>query len=290
MNKQCQSLHKWQCCLLFAGLSGLLGGCVSESPVGTPQSRTAEQSPRSDGMSLLAKTPPTYQAIFIELPPVIDGLLNDASWSLVPWTSLFVDIEGDKKPKPTLETRVKMAWDDTYFYIGARLEEPHVWGSLTARDSIIYNDNDFEVFIDPESDATDYFEYEVNALNTPFDLTLTKPYVEGGTFNIDWDIIGLKTAVGVEGTINDPSDKDQAWKVEIAIPWSSLTGGKRAAVAPHLDEIWRINFSRVQWQHRIVNGAYQRIPDTPEHNWVWVPTGVIDMHRPRRWGFVQFVR
>ena len=290
MNKQCQRLHKWQCCLLLAGLSGLPSGCVSESPTGRTQSQTTEQLPTTDGMSLLAKRPPTYQAIFIESPPVIDGLLNETSWSSVPWTSLFVDIEGDQKPEPTFKTRVKMAWDDTYFYIAARLEEPHVWGSLTARDSIIYNDNDFEVFIDPESDATDYFEYEVNALNTPFDLMLTKPYVEGGTFNIDWDIIGLKTAVSVEGTVNDPSDEDQAWKVELAIPWSSLTGGKRAAVAPHVDEIWRVNFSRVQWQHQIVDGAYQRIPDTPEHNWVWVPTGVIDMHRPRRWGFVQFVR
>ena len=26
----------------------------------------------------------------------------------------------------------------------------------------------------------------------------------------------------------------------------------------------------------------------PERNWVWSPQGVIDMHRPERWGYVQF--
>ena len=37
-----------------------------------------------------------------------------------------------------------------------------------------------------------------------------------------------------------------------------------------------------------MNGQYQKVPKTPEDNWVWSPQGVIDMHRPERWGFVQF--
>ena len=51
---------------------------------------------------------------------------------------------------------------------------------------------------------------------------------------------------------------------------------------------WRINFSRVEWQHEVIDGVYRRVPDTPEDNWVWSPTGVIDMHRPERWGVLQF--
>ncbi len=252
-------------------------GCSAEQTVDTPLAPP-------DGPI------PTYMASWIKKAPIIDGQIDDDIWSALPWTQPFVDIEGSKRPRPHFQTRAKMAWDDDHFYIAAKLEEPHVWGSLTERDSIIYNDNDFEVFIDPESDALNYFEYEVNALNTPFDLVLTKPYVEGGTFDIGWDIVGLQTAVAVDGTLNDPSDEDQAWTVELAIPWSSLTGGKRAATAPFPGERWRVNFSRVQWQHRINDGMYERMPDTSENNWVWVPTGVIDMHRPRRWGFVEFVR
>ena len=30
-----------------------------------------------------------------------------------------------------------MLWDDDYFYFGADMEEPHVWGTLTKRDSVI---------------------------------------------------------------------------------------------------------------------------------------------------------
>jgi hypothetical protein len=32
------------------------------------------------------------------------------------------------------------------------------------------------------------------------------------------------------------------------------------------------------------------VPRTPEDNWVWSPTGVVDMHRPEMWGLLQFTR
>jgi len=65
----------------------------------------------------------------------VDGKLDDAAWRAAAWTAEFVDIEGDRKPKPRFRTRAKMTWDDTYFYFGAEMEEPHVWGTLTQHDS-----------------------------------------------------------------------------------------------------------------------------------------------------------
>ena len=56
-----------------------------------------------------------------------------------------------------------MLWDDQFFYVGAELEEPHVWATLTERDSVIFHDNDFEVFIDPDGDTHLYYELEMNA-------------------------------------------------------------------------------------------------------------------------------
>ena len=94
--------------------------------------------------------------------------------------AIFVDIEGDAKPAPRFRTRAKMLWDDTYFYIAAEMEEPHVWGTLTKHDSVIFHDNDFEVFLDPDGDTHDYYEFEINALNTGWDLFLDKPYRDGG--------------------------------------------------------------------------------------------------------------
>ena len=73
----------------------------------------------------------------------VDGKLEDAAWSKADWTDAFVDIEGDAKPRPAYKTRVKMLWDGDYFYVAADLEEPHVWATLTKRDSVIFHDNDF---------------------------------------------------------------------------------------------------------------------------------------------------
>lgn len=220
----------------------------------------------------------------------IDGKLDDASWQSVPWTADFVDIEGDAKPAPRFRTRAKMLWDDAYFYIAAEMEEPHVWGTLTKHDSVIFHDPDFEVFIDPNGDAHDYYEFEMNALNTGWDLFLPKPYISGGSAVDAWEIPGLQTAVHVNGTLNDPSDRDTGWSVEIAIPWKVLAEHAGRAAPPSAGDQWRVGFSRVEWQVDIKDGHYVKKPGVPENNWIWSPQGVVDMHRPERWGYVQFTR
>ena len=125
----------------------------------------------------------------------IDGRLDDAAWQRAPWTDTFVDIQGAKLPLPRFRTRAKMLWDDEYLYVAAELEEPHVWATLTEHDSVIFHDNDFEVFLNPSGDGRNYFEFEINALNTGWDLFLPKPYREGGKADNSWEIPGLRTAV-----------------------------------------------------------------------------------------------
>src|SRR5262249_41634997 len=115
-----------------------------------------------------------------------------------------------------------MLWDDMAVYVAAELREPHVWATLTAHDSVIFHDNDFEVFIDPDGDNRAYGELEINALGTTWDLFLAKPYRDGGKADDAWEIRGLKSAVRVDGTINDSRDADRAWTVELAIPWPAL--------------------------------------------------------------------
>jgi hypothetical protein len=221
-------------------------------------------------------------------PIRIDGRLDKPVWQEAPWTDDFVDIEGDAKPRPRFRTGVKMLWDDQFFYVGAELEEPHVWATLTKHDSVIYHDNDFEVFIDPNGDSHEYYEFEINALNTGWDLLLTRPYKDGGRAVNSWEIPGLKTAVYINGTLNNPSDIDKGWTVEMAFPWKALGELAYRPAPPHDGDQWRVNFSRVEWEHEIVNGKYRKVPGKREDNWVWSPQGVINMHRPETWGYVQF--
>ena len=221
-------------------------------------------------------------------PPRIDGRLDDKAWKNAEWTDRFVDIEGKRKPKPRFRTRAKMLWDRDYFYIAADMLEPHVWGTLTKHDSVIFHDNDFEVFIDPDGDTHEYYEFEMNALNTGWDLFLPRPYKDGGRADNSWEIPGLKTAVAIRGTLNDPSDTDTGWSVEIAIPWKVLAGSANRSSPPKSGDQWRVNFSRVEWKHLVENGKYRKVPKLREDNWVWSPQGIIDMHRPEMWGHVQF--
>ncbi|GAB5526024.1 MAG: carbohydrate-binding family 9-like protein [Roseivirga sp.] len=227
-------------------------------------------------------------------PLNIDGEGTEAAWQKAPFTDLFIDIEGDKRPLPAFDTRVKMLWDSTYFYFYAEMEEPHLWAKITTRDAVIFYDNDFEIFIDPDGDTHNYHEFEVNALNTVWDLLLTRPYRDGGRPLTGWDFKGLKSAVHLNGTLNNASDTDRGWSVEVAIPWKALKDGIRTKAPPREGEQWRINFSRVQWDTEIVDGKYQKKknPETgknlPEHNWVWSQQRVINMHEPEFWGIVQF--
>ena len=219
----------------------------------------------------------------------LDGKLTDTAWQAAPWTDDFVDIEGDNRQRPRLRTRVKMLWDDAYFYIGAELQEPHLQASFTKHDSYIFHeDNDFEVFIDPDGTNHNYVELEMNALNTTWDLLLKKPYRDGGPAVDAFEIDGLKTAVHLDGTLNEPRDTDKGWTIEIALPWTALGKLSKQPAPPRDGAQWRVNFSRVQWRYDIVDGKYRRRKEQREDNWVWSPQGVVNMHRPETWGYVQF--
>ncbi|WP_169087388.1 carbohydrate-binding family 9-like protein [Paenibacillus sp. PL91] len=225
---------------------------------------------------------------------VLDGRVDKPFWAAADWTDDFVDIEGDLKPKPAKQTRVKMLWDDDYFYFAAELIEDQIWATLTERDSVIFYDNDFEIFIDPDGDTHHYYEFEINALNTVWDLLLVKPYRDGGPPVNGWDISGLQTAVHIDGELNKPGAANRKWSIEVAMPWKSLRECAAESRQPVAGEFWRVNFSRVEWQAEVQDGQYRKVvnPDTgkpyPEDNWVWSPMGLINMHYPELWGYVVF--
>jgi hypothetical protein len=224
----------------------------------------------------------------------VDGKLDEPAWAAAPWSEPFIDIEGETRPAPRFRTRAKMLWDDEYFYVAADMEEPDIWATLTERDSVIFHDNDFEVFIDPDGDTHEYYELEVNALGTAWDLMLIKPYRDGGPAIHAWDIAGLQAGVDIRGTLNRPGDRDEGWTVEIAMPWKILREAASDRKPPQPGARWRVNFSRVEWYADVTAGRYARRlkPGTterlPEDNWVWSPQGAINMHMPERWGYVQF--
>lgn len=263
----------WPLTFLFCGVAGQLAA-----------------GPNEEWSKMSGITPQGYVCYHAPGPVKVDGQLDEPAWQALPWTENFADIEGPAKPKPRFRTRAKMLWDDEYFYVAAELEEPHVWGTLTQHDTVIFNDNDFEVFMDPDGDSHEYYEFEINALNTGWDLRLKKPYKDGGPALNEWEIPGLKTAVHINGTLNNPADTDVGWTLEIAFPWKALAEFAGRKTPPTEGQQWRMGFSRVEWLTDIIDGQYRKRLGTKEDNWVWSPQGIIDMHRPEKWGYVQFTR
>lgn len=239
--------------------------------------------------------PPVYMCKKATKPFTLDGNIDKPFWEDIPFTDYFVDIEGDVRPEPRFKTRAKMTWDNENLYFGAVLEGPEIWATLTERDCVIFQDNDFEIFVDSNSDTHAYFEFEMNALNTVWDLMLTKPYRDGGKPINAFDIQGLQTAVHIDGELNNPKADNKRWMVEVVMPFAVLRQGQDDYNRnPKAGEYYRVNFSRVHWRVDETEAGFtkQINPETgrsyPEDNWVWAPTGLINIHYPELWGFVFF--
>jgi hypothetical protein len=232
--------------------------------------------------------PPGYVCVRTTTPPVVDGTLDEPEWRAAPWTDDFGDMASGERPQPSLRTRMKMLWDDQYLYMGIDIAGPHLWAEMTRHDSPLYQENAFEFFIDPDGDNHEYYEFEINARNTTWDLFLPRPYRDGGQGLSDWEILGLKSAVHLDGTLNDPTDVDRGWTIEIAVPWSALGEQAHRPAPPRAGDQWRMNFTRVESPLRVENGRYRKIDGQPSRVFAWARQYVGDIHWPDTWGYVQF--
>lgn len=229
-------------------------------------------------------------------PLTIDGKLDEEAWKNVKWTTDFVNITGDTTKPPAQQTRAKLLWDQNYLYIGIQLKEKNIWATMIRHDAPLYKENACEVFIDPDEDTQHYLEFGMNALGTTYDLLLPKPFRDGGHAINEYNIHGLKAGVSIDGTINNPRDKDVKWTVEIAIPMKALAelnllGNQRP---PRAGDQWRVQFARAE-RELVVSGDNYILKKDPKTNKPlpskyssWAPQGLVNLHYPEMWGFVQF--
>lgn len=225
-------------------------------------------------MALTLPAPPEYVCHRRAGGITIDGQRNESAWDGAEECTSFHDISGYLYPEPLYRTSMKMLWDEEALYVGVELEEPQIKASKTEHDSVVWHDNDFELFLDPFGTGENYYEIEINAFGTIFDLLLTRPYSLKGSAVTEWECEGMEYAVSLNGTVNDSTDVDHSWSFEMKIPYTALTGDYGNPIG---SKCWNVNFSRVEWLSR------------PEFNWVWSPTGKIDIHLPDRWGSLKFV-
>lgn len=239
-----------------------------------------------------AATAPTtqsvvYRAVRAAAQPVIDGKVDDDAWQSAELIEAFVDLAGRVDHPPRLQTRCRMMWDDRYFYVAAELSDPDVWGTLTTHDDALFREDAYELFLDPDDDGKNYAELQINPLGTTWDLKMTRPYREKGKADSAWEIAGLKSKVHVDGSLNDPSDTDQGWSVELAIPWRALDGLTNGNARTRGD-LFRLNLVRVDWPDGAPGGVSKDSKQKPDY-WAWSSAGETNTHVPRTWGRVVFI-
>ena len=220
---------------------------------------------------------PEYRCKKIKEKVKIDGLLDEKVWENAEIVN-FVDVE--KATLPSFPTQAKMLWDNEHLYIGFKCDDVDVWAIHREKDFPLFEDEVVEVFIDPDGDEKDYIEIEVNSYNTVLDLFVPIPGhgASGWRREALWDAKGLKTAVHIEGTINDWTDTDSYWSVEIAIPWENFSVAKAENLPPKKGDVWRINLCHNESPFRQKNTEYT----------AWSPTGAINFHVPKKFGKVIF--
>ncbi|MDR1984137.1 MAG: carbohydrate-binding family 9-like protein [Prevotellaceae bacterium] len=221
---------------------------------------------------------------------IVDGHFDEPAWQQIEWIDDFEDIRGGGFPE--YKTQAKMLWNNDFLYLAIKFEEPHIFANITENEQQIYLDNAFELFIDPDGDACNYYEFEINANGATWDLQMNKPYSKGGKLNTNWNIDGLEKAIFLNGTLNNPTDIDNFWTIELAIPFSAFDEYSDEKFSANGTK-WRLNLLRVQWHFDILDGKYIKKTDAKGKQlksdfWVWSPQKRIDMHIPERWGIVEF--
>eukprot|EP00698_Gefionella_okellyi_P004325 TRINITY_DN14003_c0_g1_i1.p1 TRINITY_DN14003_c0_g1~~TRINITY_DN14003_c0_g1_i1.p1 ORF type:complete len:266 (+),score=29.77 TRINITY_DN14003_c0_g1_i1:119-916(+) len=249
-------------------------------------------------------------------PPSLDGRADSICWQKAARSARFVDmVSGDPG---FFDTRSAAVWDNENLYVAFWIEEPFVEAHQTIRDSLVFLENDVEIFIDG---GDCYYEFEINAANTIYEVffiwkdkytsserfsapefSLSNALTFGGDYDrsgatfwkgthprglryafLNYDMPGLRSEVFVDGTLNDRSAVSKGWRVEVAIPWQSLAplAAGRSLPPRHGDE-WRIFFGR--FEKLMVAGKEVQ----PHPAWCLSAHGVYDTHQPERWTRVVF--
>ena len=298
--------------LLLNALTVLLIAMTMVSPSFGQESKSDDRKTKKPLDLVPPSQIPKYVAEKVKTAPKIDGKLDEPFWKNIKQTRRFVDLISGKKT--IHDTRGAIAWDEKNLYIGFWVEEPFVQAKYKKRDSPIYYDNDIEVFIAADDS---YYEFELNAHNTIYEAVFiwddaydkgkfakitefnrshkrVQPFNGVGYKNhprgkrtgcFDWDFPGIRTAVNIDGTLNDNKDRDRGWTVELAFPWKGMKvwmgENEKRSVPPKGGDKWKIDLFRF-------NQYKEAAPAKDSGGWAWARHAVWDSHIPEIFPTVTF--
>ena len=192
---------------------------IEEGTNATPFRISVQDEAEHDGAVAALKTCKPITLMQSDVAPLMDGKLDDTVW-------------GDAKVWPLSATGsdALVQPTDSYMllvsnvlYVGMRCYDDTIDDlkmTVTNHDSMVFQDDCIEMFLDTNHDKATYYHLAANALGTRFDT--------GPGNNLEWNRDWMvKTFIG-----------DKFWSVEIAIPLSSMD------ITPLTSSEWGINLCR----------------------------------------------
>lgn len=171
-------------------------------------------------------------------PPVIDALPDDPCWAEAMIATDFSVLASGGEQRAFYQTTARAAWDDRALYLHIICLEPEpdaITAEVTERDGPVWLEDAVEVFLQPDPAQDDHFQFVVNAIGTVYDARSGD-----ASFNAQ---VEAAAQVG-----------EQAWQVELAIPWADL-----GVAAPQEGQEWGFNVGR------------ERRPGEPKEWSTWAP-------------------
>jgi hypothetical protein len=206
-----------------AGEKGAWAAALAACPWG--QAKAAWVKPFVGSLQPAALGPRALGATPVPTPPVVDGILDDACWTMAEKAGDFKDFLSDTTvAQPTF---VACAYDAQNLYVAYLMFETNP-GSLVTNAKPggrgVWDDDSVELFLQPEPESSRYYQIIVSAAGVDFHCRH-----EGSLRDSNWDPRYAVTAYR----------GDTFWTVEMAIPLAALVEG-----TPKPGAAWKANFNR----------------------------------------------
>ena len=229
---------------------------------------SADMAVQSDESSSL----PEYDALRVSGQISVDGILDEPDW--VAAAGIELQFPWQDLPGPKQKTVAKLLWDDDNIYVSYNCQDTDMTAVLDTRDDPTYKDDCVEIFISPNPRKIDlYYGLEMNCRAVLYDYFC----VEKRTILRNFDLRGVKLATDMRGTLNNSSDKDNGWSLEVAIPFENFDDLVRG-LPPEAGTTWRINLNRLDGTE----------PNRQFSMWSSSQQEKPSFHHPNRFGILVF--
>ncbi|TMU57298.1 carbohydrate-binding family 9-like protein [Flagellimonas algicola] len=160
----------------------------------------------------------------------VDGKMEESAWKKTEARTLNYFYRAEK-PDDSQQTTLRMLWDTTKLYVFFEMKDKFLTVRETERDGEPYLDDCAELFLITAPDSLDtHFGYELNLNKASNDFIYFNNFHDGKDLAFRPYNPVFEAEVTYNGTINDNSDIDIGWTMELAIPLANF--GSLGKVVP----------------------------------------------------------